>query len=64
MTTFKQYATDRREEDTPFGDVARDIHADSSAPDDYKALRDHIRAREGTDRVLELLASLHRLYRS
>jgi len=61
---FKDYLRTLQNDDTPEGDVARDVLADKRAPktDDYEALRDHVSESGAPSKVMDLLDKVYAEY--
>ena len=62
--TFHDYLRTLQDEDTPEGDVARDVLADKRAPtsDDYGRLREHVESAGAPSKVMDLLDKVYANY--
>lgn len=61
---FKDYLRTLQNDDTPHGDVARDVLADKRAPttDNYEGLRTHVANSGAPQQVVYLLDDIHSDY--
>ena len=57
--TFKQYLRTREMEQSPAGDVARDVLADRGSPDTFEDLWRHVESQGAPGVVLEALDELN-----